>query len=444
MKEETPMNKKFLSTLMFALLSAFQICGQEIVQDEKWIYLKGGQSALGVEFRKDSTVFFNGKLLMGCNHMEGAGDVYLSRPSPNRGLSLVRCVYDDKAYIVDTKQKEVISKDIVPQNDAIGHFASWSPDEKYFISVKGGEDICIVFFILDLSTLRSRELRMKDCGGKLETNDFDEKNFSWINNKTFQVRMDILCNAYEAYDCDREKVIRSYEARVNVLNAIAAYGTPLFKALGSLSHGKTAKNVAPENPNLRKIRQVQQTKSLPLKSVRQIDFKNFSYPVTSDVAPTNIKTVRVRKGRFLFGKRMTDDYWEFEINSIAYGDLTNDSAEEAVISATSNFLGANPANSVDYDYYVYTSDNGNPRLIAQINYQDLWSAYTPYENENDECDGWIWSAKPSIQRQRLVFTLFVGGRHCVDKGYDVTLNYQWDGLKFVLTGKPIKKKSLLK
>lgn len=178
-------------------------------------------------------------------------------------------------------------------------------------------------------------------------------------------------------------------------------------------------------------------------TIRKVDFRNFSYLVTSIFLdkPTQIKTVR---GKYLKGSRRNYDFWEFTVNNVIYGDLTGDGEEEALVSATIEQSGANPANSFDEGYYIYTLENAKPKLLGSFTRSDFWDAYTVYQDENDECDGWVWGTKGSIKNQKLVIELFVGGRQCVEDGYDVTMIYKWNGSKFISEDKPVKKKSVSK
>jgi len=238
--------KMFIVLLLFILFSVGLAYGQELVQDENWVYLKGGQGVFGVEFRKDGTVFFNNKLLMGCEYMEGAGDLYISRPSPKRGLSVVKCVHDDSAYIIDTQNKQALTKDIIPKDEALGNWVSWSPDEKYFISVIGGEVYNIVFFVLNLESGKVQKIPIKSFRTELEMHDFQDKNFSWITDNAFNFQIDIVCNPYES-NCPEQnrKIIRSYNAQVNVSTSAVTYRTPKArpnsrKASPVSSSGRTA------------------------------------------------------------------------------------------------------------------------------------------------------------------------------------------------------------
>lgn len=174
------------------------------------------------------------------------------------------------------------------------------------------------------------------------------------------------------------------------------------------------------------------------RGIRSVDFRNFTHPRTSFGGAT--EATRVRHGKYDNGKSGTD--WEgFSVGPILYGDLTGDGQEEAVIFATSEWVGANPANSIGYGFYIYTLRDGGPKLLMMPDGLDYWKDYSPYENANDECDGWVWGVKATnIDRAILSIELSVGGRHCVDKGYKVTMKYRLVGTRLVQVGRPIKRR----
>lgn len=177
-------------------------------------------------------------------------------------------------------------------------------------------------------------------------------------------------------------------------------------------------------------------------SIRHIDFMNFTYPLSTDDAQIfHKRTIAVNKGKF-DNKKNSPDWLALSVIGIIYGDITGDGQEDAIISTISEWSGANPANSVSHGFYLYTLKNGKAFLLATPDAINLWRDYTPYVNQNDECDGWIWDSNARhVQSMVLAMELKVGGRHCVDKGYDVIMKYRWNGQKFVLLGTPQKRRS---
>lgn len=175
--------------------------------------------------------------------------------------------------------------------------------------------------------------------------------------------------------------------------------------------------------------------------IRRIDFRNFTYPVSrSDTEILKMQTVQVRNGKYDNGK--SDENWQaFTVKKILYGDLTGDGKAEALIMTTTEWVGANPANSISQGIYVYTIENGAPTVVMTPDGLNYWRDYSRYENSNDQCDGWIWGISPKTI-SNLIFTLelTVAGRHCVNKGYKVAMRYRWNGSGLALVGNPLKRK----
>src|SRR5258707_1516580 len=82
---------------------------------------------------------------------------------------------------------------------------------------------------------------------------------------------------------------------------------------------------SPQNPPSRPVR----TQS-PDTSIRKVDFRNFTYRLTSCHEVEGIgPTVQVRKAKF--GTAIKKDGALLKIHPPKYGDLTNDAREEAVV-----------------------------------------------------------------------------------------------------------------
>jgi Tol biopolymer transport system component len=175
--------------------------------------------------------------------------------------------------------------------------------------------------------------------------------------------------------------------------------------------------------------------------IRRVDFRNFTYPLShSDAEILKMQTVKVRGGKYDNGK--SDESWQaFNVKKILYGDLTGDGQAEALIMTTTEWVGANPANSISQGIYVYTIENGMPTALMTPDGLDYWRDYSRYENSNDPCDGWVWGITPKTI-SNLIFTLelAVAGRHCVNKGYKVTMRYRWNNGHMGLGGIPLKRR----
>ncbi len=113
------------------------------------------------------------------------------------------------------------------------------------------------------------------------------------------------------------------------------------------------------------------------KSIRQIDFKNFCYAWDSGAraVPMNWRwlgtsarsCVRLLNGSYRFGKSGESEKEKqqdpsLRLNSITYGDLEGDGAEEAVVN-----LSYHTGGTANWDYlYVFKLENGAPTLVGRL------------------------------------------------------------------------------
>src|ERR671933_2376097 len=93
----------------------------------------------------------------------------------------------------------------------------------------------------------------------------------------------------------------------------------------------------------------------PPRSIRDIDFRNFSYPTL----PTHkcwMSRVRVRNGRygsvknFSPGRIPKGGCWAVDVAPIEYGDVTGDGREEAMVVLYAEVGGTSSSN----DVFIYT------------------------------------------------------------------------------------------
>jgi hypothetical protein len=100
------------------------------------------------------------------------------------------------------------------------------------------------------------------------------------------------------------------------------------------------------------------------KTIRQVDFKNFSYPLSShmlsharlqwlDTSPGSIKPQGIR---LINGK----DVSGFTLQSVAYADVTGGSKEDAIV--VMRYDGGNTQNT--HYVYIYSMAGGHPKLLA--------------------------------------------------------------------------------
>jgi len=100
------------------------------------------------------------------------------------------------------------------------------------------------------------------------------------------------------------------------------------------------------------------------KTIRQVDFKNFTYPLSShmlsharlqwlDTSPGSIKE---RAIRLVNGK----DVSGFTLQSVAYADLTGNGKEDAVVAVRYDSGSTQNTHYV----YIYSMADGHPKLLA--------------------------------------------------------------------------------
>ena len=161
-------------------------------------------------------------------------------------------------------------------------------------------------------------------------------------------------------------------------------------------------------------------------SIKKIDFKNFTY---SDKAGKNIFTLT--NGEEPFGQ-MKDI--AFKLKSIEYADLTNDNEDEAIIHILIQY-GAGSSGLL----YIFTLENQKPKM--------LWYVESGYGAEGE-------LKKIFAEDGNLIAELFgnnsfnqitgefkfqnqkvVPKNLCCPTSF-TRFNFQWNGEKFVIFGKP--------
>src|SRR2546423_221550 len=78
-------------------------------------------------------------------------------------------------------------------------------------------------------------------------------------------------------------------------------------------------------------------RSSPVSSIRDIDFKNFTYPKLPTGKCTHMSSVRVRDGKYGSVKNFSPRVvprggcWEVTVYQVNYGDVTGDGREDAIV-----------------------------------------------------------------------------------------------------------------
>jgi len=409
------MLRKKLIGLIFVLLLTCSSFGQEKI--EGWTYLDGGQSSSGVEFRKDGTVFYQGKLLMGCpyseNEMEGSS-ITISEPSKLKGLVIVQCsgkmyLAESSAVIIDTKNKLVITKDIVPKDWQMTQWYNWSPDERYLLFSFVGELADVIFAVVDVQKGTTRELKFKSFAlmnerRKIyETNYFEPNSIIWTNVNTFQVKLSVVCNEYVAENCDPRKILRSNNAQVNSATLAVTYGTPRIMTTQTRNKPVIGQTTVAQNVNL---------------PIRKIDFKNATFKNVG----LGKRTVIFRNGVSSEISKDVDFFEDSEVNTeitlITFVDFDKDRNDEVVIKVSSR-VELKASAYWEEDYFVSAYKDGK---LTQIFHE------TRYKPKSFEVQGNKLVMKASVAAEN--------DPNCCPSLTETSV-YEWQNGKFILLSKTV-------
>ena len=124
---------------------------------------------------------------------------------------------------------------------------------------------------------------------------------------------------------------------------------------------KTAENIQlkPQtlpavSPTLVSSLNSKESDSTPYSTIREIDFKNFTYPWTKDQGGDGNFTLKNGKK-----ERLNENDIEATFETVEYGDVTNDGKEEAMIGIYPYSGG----NCQCYMVFIYTLENKKPKLL---------------------------------------------------------------------------------
>lgn len=174
-------------------------------------------------------------------------------------------------------------------------------------------------------------------------------------------------------------------------------------------------------------------------SIRQIDFRNFTYQVDE-------LKITVHQGKWESGTPYHEigEVWAFVIQQVFYSDLNDYNKEKALIVATGAvFSGTSGWNSNFEKYYLYGIDNGEPDVLQVFDSDDLYKVYSPYAKKN-MCEEALIPASPfksatqinGMVGLNLKLSIQLRGPHCV--GPKVSMNVRIDGGHLILIGRPVK------
>ncbi len=166
--------------------------------------------------------------------------------------------------------------------------------------------------------------------------------------------------------------------------------------------------------------------------IRLVDFLNFTYQ--SSLCSREIRgigrTVKVRRGKF----QNAESYFAVVDDKVIYADATGDGRADAVVHIDCGELAANFSLS---EIFIYTLQNGRAARLAEINGKDIERDYNRYYPK-----GTLWGIADNgvkVRSGRLIIERFAEGSHAAP-AYIATFNYRLSGKKFILNGKPQRKR----
>ncbi len=172
-------------------------------------------------------------------------------------------------------------------------------------------------------------------------------------------------------------------------------------------------------------------KSQPKSPIRQVDFKNFTYPKLP-TGKCSMNEVRLINGRYdasadIAGKHPAVDCWSVEVGLITYGDVTGDGEEEAIIELYAESGGTEASE----DVFIYAMRSGNPVLLWKFETGDrAEGGPRRIAAENGELVVELFGVGTSIGK-KLYGTEDVGA--CCPKHFTRT-RYRWFGTQFQQDG----------
>lgn len=166
-------------------------------------------------------------------------------------------------------------------------------------------------------------------------------------------------------------------------------------------------------------------------SVRQIDFKNRTYPLRESGFTKGNKRLHVNNGHYdeHDNPEATLAFLYFEIKDVVYGDLTGDGREEAAV--VTNY-GSNSGNFYLTDTYIFGCSAGKVKLIGILKESRI---------ENDSGLLMHESVKRPVRIRNgiLYVTHRTGGSH-PSPDFVTTFRYKIVHGKLVSRGRPINRK----
>jgi hypothetical protein len=177
-------------------------------------------------------------------------------------------------------------------------------------------------------------------------------------------------------------------------------------------------------------------------SIRQIDFRNFTFPLDNyNVNQYGRGRVEVKDGRFVFSDGGSYGPNAFEVKKVIYGDLTGDGREEAAVLAAIGYVESESMQNAPNSYaYIYTHERGRTRLLT-IHHAEYVDSDTQkfYRRAVRDDTALYYAAATQIENGLLVVEGVAAEARCCPL-YTVRMKLRWNGRRFILAGKPERKR----
>lgn len=219
-------------------------------------------------------------------------------------------------------------------------------------------------------------------------------------------------------------------------NKMTIFAIFLFAAVSATTacsgvSGKLQENSAPTSVQLPSPSS-KENELQPKSSIRQVDFRNFSYPKLP-TEKCSMEEVHLKDGKYEAPEEIvprkipSKDCWSVTLGPIDYGDVTGDGIEEAIVTLYAERGGTESSQ----DVYIYSSRGEAPAL--------LWKFAT-----GDRADG--GRRRISAENGELVVELYGVGAVIGKDLYDTEdvpdccpehftrTKYKWVGSKFQQDG----------
>ena len=171
--------------------------------------------------------------------------------------------------------------------------------------------------------------------------------------------------------------------------------------------------------------------------IREVDFKNRTFPFTADKFADLPKRIRVRNGLYHSPHQepgMTYTY--FKVAEVVFGDLTGDGQDEAAVVA---IYGGATSDYYETSVYLYTVEGRRPKLLAVLNQKDIGKEYERLFHEEKSSLFEAVAGGTTIKRGQLTVKHLAGGGHCCPPNV-FTLRFRLKTGKLAPANKSLRKK----